>query len=256
MPTESEFKLNFYWGDRREDDQACARRLARMVSGLSDLDPSFARWLDPSQKELSSKLKFSMPPEVDQLARLFDANRSYKDYPPDKLWPEMGFWLLAWNGQKKSLEAGFVLNVGRYDSNSGVPNHVELHLGQNSVATGRPWQGSQVRSILKVIVEAWDVQYVWVKNDPLRDLLPREQHEHGITQLVWPMPGWVTYLRAPYSLCVQPPPDIAVERLPDGAMIATLCEEPFDAKNPRHGALLASMNQAMAPVQKIWKWDE
>ena len=221
-------------GERTCRNRSCLRALAADLGDLS-----------------SSKVMFAVPPDS-QLTRLLDANRYYKDDPPDLLWPEMGFYLAPWNGQKKSYEAGFILGVGRYDLIIGAPNHISLHLGKRAAATHQPWSGSQVRRILSTLADAWDVQYGRASSSNLNLLLPRAANE----KYIWPMAGWVTYLRSPYSHCVHPSSDIAVERLPDGGMIAAICNEPFNPDDPHHQRLLVEMNEALGPAQKIWKWDE
>ena len=65
--------------------------------------------------------------------------------------------------------------------------------------------------------------------------------------------GWLTYLASPYSVLVWPPDDIKTERFDDNAMLATLCEEPFDTDNPRHLELVKGMQGALATAQKIWE---
>jgi hypothetical protein len=62
-------------------------------------------------------------------------------------------------------------------------------------------------------------------------------------------PGWLTYVAFPYSLRLNPPRDVEVERLAGAGLLATLCEEPFDIDNPRHMALADEMQTAILPVK-------
>ncbi len=47
-----------------------------------------------------------------------------------------------------------------------------------------------------------------------------------------------------------PPPDVAAERLPNGALFLLAGEEQFDVANPRHVATLDAIQRALAPVQR------
>ena len=64
-----------------------------------------------------------------------------------------------------------------------------------------------------------------------------------------PWVGWLTYLPADLAAKTTIPPEIAVERLDDGGIIAALCEEPFRVDNPEHLARARAMEAAIRPIQ-------
>jgi hypothetical protein len=68
-------------------------------------------------------------------------------------------------------------------------------------------------------------------------------------KLLVPWVGWLTYLPADLAAKVSIPPDIAVERLGDGGIIATLSEEPFTIDDPVHMARAKAMEAAIRPIR-------
>jgi hypothetical protein len=68
-------------------------------------------------------------------------------------------------------------------------------------------------------------------------------------RVLFPWVGWLTYLPPDLATKVTIPRDIEVERLDDGGIVATLCEEPFTIDNPMHMARAREMEAAIRPVQ-------
>ena len=115
------------------------------------------------------------------------------------------------------------------------------------LTTGRPWTGGDLKAVLLAVVDAWDAKYAVVRGSRFSESLPRAKNGY-----IWPWPGWLTYLTSPHSRLVWPPDDIKTERFANGAMLATLCDEPLDVDNPRHLELAHDMHKALGPAQKIW----
>ena len=258
MPAE-QVELWAYWGRRKESAEACAARLAQMLTRLAQIDPVYSRWreLDETRKPFRA-----MPPDISELTQIFDANRAYKDWPR-VVWPELGFSVSAWNGQAARHDryepyyTFFSASVGCFDTYNTTPNRVEVLIPFRRLANGRRWKASDVRQVLLAVAEAWDATYAVANANSYEPLIPTTENNHYI----WPFAGWLTYLASPYSLTVWPDEDIKVERFENKAMLATLCEEPFDTDNPRHLELAKEMHSAMTPAQKIWEpvqkqWDD
>ena len=267
MPAE-EVEVWAYWGNRQESAEACAERLAQMLTRLAPIDPVYSQWFQLDETwEVASKPFCAMPPKASELARIFDGNRFYKDPrykdAPRVVWPELGFSVGAWNGRSdadgkgKTYFAAFSARPGRFDDKRSAPNHVSVEIPTRRLANGRPWKASDVKQVLLAVAEAWDATYVVVTSSQMRKIVPQEANY----QYIWPFAGWLTYLASPYSLTVWPDEDIKVERFDNKAMLATLCEEPFDTDNPHHLELAKEMHSALGPAQTIWEavqkqWDD
>jgi hypothetical protein len=248
------YKIFFYWPSRQESAEACAARFATMLCRLATFDPVFQRWQQQGWTREEANDPFCrMPPDVDELARIFDAHRTYYD-SPRKVWPERGFSMGAWNSRDgPPYGVSFTMGVGAYNFDRMTVNHVFLNLSQRRMATGQSWRGRDVEQVLLAIVEPWEAQYAVCISGRYQSLIPKEAEEprQGSRQYIWPWAGWLTYLTSPYSIVTTPPDEIKTERFANGGMLATLCDEPFDVDNPRHLALAREMHEALAPAQKI-----
>ncbi|WP_407659912.1 Imm52 family immunity protein [Hyalangium gracile] len=60
--------MGAYWGARKEDAEACARRLVKVVQLLQPVDPLFARWFK-SARSLKQSLTRPLELEVETICR-------------------------------------------------------------------------------------------------------------------------------------------------------------------------------------------
>jgi hypothetical protein len=64
-----------------------------------------------------------------------------------------------------------------------------------------------------------------------------------------PRIGWITYLPPDLAARAKYPADVEVEALDDGAVLVTLCEEPFSNGDTAGLARLHALEAALRPIQ-------
>ncbi len=70
------------WEARPEGTRSCALRLARMLEGLAKAHRAFARWNKQAYpRAAANQPPWTMPPDVEELTRVFEKGRQYKDAP-------------------------------------------------------------------------------------------------------------------------------------------------------------------------------
>jgi hypothetical protein len=234
-----------YWSDRRESPEQCADRLARMIDGLADCDPLFAQWNEMLVDDDDVQTPFcKVPADRQELTTIFLTHRSYYDVPPDKPWPEMGYLVAMQNGKQRSQITGVTIVAGSYVGRARA-NSIHMKIGDPRIRTGCPWHGSELRDVMRVLIEAWRPDEAVLS--ALNYEAPPPRNDMG-KQLL-PSAGWLTYLTREQLLKVTPPNGVRVDYLADGGAILTLCDEPFRCDNPQHIALAAALDAAMRPIQ-------
>jgi hypothetical protein len=235
-----------YWGNRREEADACAVRLQTMIRRLDACRLGLSKWCDPGDRPPATRTP--LDESLAGLTELFEEGRTYKDYPR-VVWPEMGFSAVISNDVDDEDDlAGPLMNVGAFDNFTSVPNHIWFDLPNRRLDTGADWTAQNIRDILRAIVESWDARFAVVTVGDYYPLIPRKPNDHYI----WPWPFWITYLASPHPALVRTPSTIRIDDLPNDGAIWTLCEERFDSSNPAHRERLREMQEAFAPVQKNW----
>ncbi|MFP2933083.1 Imm52 family immunity protein [Pyxidicoccus sp. 3LG] len=96
-----------YWGPRRESPEECAKRLGALLAGLSETDPSLARWFQQG-KSRKDALNRPLGPNVADLEAFVRRGK-------DRTFDELGFSVGGWNGAADDYEAsGFLIACGGY----------------------------------------------------------------------------------------------------------------------------------------------
>ncbi|WP_158812534.1 Imm52 family immunity protein [Methylocapsa sp. S129] len=246
MITKESYYFELHWGNRRETPEQCAIRFGRTIDELNALDGVFGQWNKLANTIEEAQDPFcKVPADQEELIAVFLKKRRRYDYPPDKLWPEMGYSVGAWNGMDEPFGATIAVHPGTYDAHIARANSLRLYLSSRRQKTSEPWHGSELASIMRLLVEAWDTNEASVACARYQPDSP----QNAMGKVLLPRPGWLTYL-APWQLLkVTPPEGIHVEKLPQGGVICTICEEPFTIDNPRHIELAEALNQAMRPIQ-------
>jgi Immunity protein 52 len=144
-----------------------------------------------------------------------------------------------------SCHVGSYLNPG--DTSA---NNIRMRLSALRLATGRPWRASELRPMMKFAREIWNptamcVMFPFYMNFPSVPLpLQPELHRR-----MDPMLGWITYLPADLAARAKYPADVEVEKLSDGAVLVTLCEEMFEETDAEGMARLHRLEAALRPIQ-------
>jgi hypothetical protein len=244
--TQESYELKIWWGSREESAQQCALRFGTTINGLAAIDPVFSDWRHKGLGGPEIHRRFcAVPPDLAEAARLFESGRSCYD-SPRKVWPEMGYLVSAWNHRQDDFAAAFAFRAGSFGDDNQHCNYATVRLGRRRLSTGLPWTGSELRVILKLMIDACNPREASVDCSRYFDFKARRENADGV---LFPWEGWLTYIPADLTREVPVPPGVRIDTLPDGGIIATLCEEPFTIDNPRHMELAKAMQKALRPIQ-------
>lgn len=248
------FHVEIYWENRQETALECATRLARMLDRLARINPAFARWNKQAMTRAKANVPFCvMPPQIDELATVFERGIFRKDVPPRQPWPELGFSLSAWNGRNDSHGLSFRVHAGAYASHLPCPNELELHLPHRNDENADLANPAMISTILKQLIAAWQprwggvfsLTYRGMRLPPLlRGIQRLERRPIPPPKLFW-NPGWMLYLSAPYARTFVAPSSVRVEASPEGGIIASTTDEMFSSENPHHLAAADELDVAL-----------
>ncbi len=262
--------LDLHWRSRHPTQADDARRLSRFVTGLPDFDPIYRSWLaSPETKEQTVPVPLSEA----EATRLLIENMTRYDLPPDP-WPEAGSYI--WGGHagpppydfREASYADTLCNIGAY----GEPargNSIQMRLSDVRPSTGRPWRASELRPLMKFAREVWRpaemcamLSFYALDLPSIPDLSPNglklaeylRQHPNIVEpkearRILEPRIGWITYLPPDLAAQAKYPADVEVETLDDGAVLVTLCEEPFGKGDAAGLARLHALEAALRPIQ-------
>jgi hypothetical protein len=244
--------LTFAWESRDPLQADDARRLSRFVNGLPDFDPIYRSWL---RSPKTRKETVPVPLSEVEAKRLLIANMARYDVPPDP-WPEMGSFIGAGHAGpppydfRKSSYASTHCHVGAFGKPvSANRNDILMRLSDLRPSTGRPWRASELRPLMKFAREIWQPADMCATLAFLKpQKVPDPTWASGERTLA-PRIGWITYLPPDLAARAKYPADVEVETLADGAMLVTLCEEPFGKGDAAGLARLHALELALRPIQ-------
>ncbi len=266
--TEESYMLHVYWGPRPMNVEECAATLRGYVNALPAIDPIFETWLSDKP---AAKPEFAVPIDVEAALNVVKKAQFRYDHPK-KVWPEMGFTLSGghhgpaqFRGRREYFMAT-AMHVGSFANANPHCNCLDVWIGKKRIATDQPWRASELIPLMKLVLRIWQPREMsvdcWRYGDlrasvPDAELAARHRALPPRLQLLNPLQertlipwvGWLTYLPADLAAKVTIPGEIEVERLDDGGIIATLCDEPFTIDNPVHMARARAMEAAIRPVQ-------
>lgn len=267
--TEESYTLHAYWNARAMSVQECAETWRRYFNALPAVDPIFESWL-PSAPEGESDS--SVPIDLDRALRLATKAQARYDHPKT-IWPEMGFSIIGNHFGRTQFHARpecfmkTAMHVGAHARSNPHCNDLNVWIAAKRIATNQPWRASELIPLMKVVLRIWQPREMsvdcWRYGDLRasvpdagfaahhKTLPPRLQLLNPLRERpLAPWVGWLTYLPADLAAKVKIPADIEVERLDDGGIIATLCDEPFTIDNPAHMARARAMEAAIRPMQR------
>jgi hypothetical protein len=239
------YKLWAFWGSRPESTAICAARLARMFTDLALIHPLFAHWNRTANSRAAADKPFcGMPPNVEELTRVFEKGRHFKDDPPDP-WPEMGYSVHAWNGRDDACGVSLDVHAGSYGDGDSIDSNSIFMEFDGAQPDNEDFVNAKVLArALVAVAEAWDANWGVIET---WDYKGRKEDANG--QLLRPWGGWITYLAARYTGRIARPPAMRAEPTAGGGLAIIAMEEPFTVANPAHVAALDALQQALAPIQ-------
>jgi len=250
---DEKYEMHAWWGSRPIGIEQCAASFCDFVNALPDIDPIYCSWLRdwPSVKPFCS-----VPLSTAEAVPLVEKRRARYD-ATGELWPELGYSLSARNAGPKELagrpndNAGTGVSVGSFNSSNPHCNQIGMRLANARLATGAPWRAFELRPLMKLVLRIWEPREISVdcaRYSKFRPKIPDASFAVK-ERLLLPWVGWLTYLPADLVSKVTLPADLDVERLDDGSVIVSLCEEPFTIDNPVHMARARALEAAIRPIQ-------
>ena len=242
--------LDLYWRSRHPSRADDARRLSRFVTGLPDFDSIYRSWLEsPETRQETAPVPLSEA----VAERLLIENITRYDLPPDP-WPEAGSCI--WGGHagpppydfREASYADTLCSIGAYGERAGG-NSIQMRLSDVRPSTGQPWRASELRPLMKFAREIWrptEMRATLTFFEPQK--IPDPTWASGERTLE-PRVGWITYLPPDLAARAKYPADVEVEALADGAVLVTLCEEPFGRDDAAGLARLHALEAALRPLQ-------
>jgi hypothetical protein len=226
------YYIGAYWGARREDAEACARRMAASVELLKPVDPLFASWFKGS-KSLKQSLARPLELELSSLQKYIQRNlmRDDRRQPME----DLGFRVSLWNGHQGGNHAFLSIGCGGYweqVSNRCVLTPPDEGPGSERVLT-TPVQVESLRALATAWEPDWGVGMSRAHRDIIKEKCP------GV------LVGWVTYLSRRLGRVPPLPAPVRIEPVEDKGTLIILTPERFTASNPEHVALAERVRELL-----------
>jgi hypothetical protein len=226
------YYMGAYWWARREDAEACARRMAALVQLLQPVDPLFASWFK-SAKSLKESLKRPLELELSILAKYVQRTitRDDRRQPMEHL----GFNVWLWNGRQGGNDAWLRASCGgasEWVSNNCILEAPDEGPGSERVLT-TPFQVAALRAI----AIAWEPDWGVAMSHAHRDIIEKKCPDVLV--------GWVTYLSRRLGRVPPLPTPVRIEPVEDKGTLVILTPEPFTASNPEHVALAERVRELL-----------
>jgi Immunity protein 52 len=226
------YYIGAYWRARREDAEACARRLAALVQSLAPMDPLFASWFKGA-KSLKESLKRPLELELPSLQK-YVQSRIMRDSARKPI-EDLGFSIGLWNGHQGDNDAWLRIYCGAYSEFSG-----------NSCVLKAPYEGPGSERVLttpfqtqalRAIATAWDPDWGVGISSAHRDIIESKCPDVLV--------GWVTYLSRRLGRVPPLPAPVRIEPVEDQGTLIILTPERFTASNPEHIALAERVRELL-----------
>ncbi|MFD2420093.1 Imm52 family immunity protein [Amycolatopsis pigmentata] len=198
LPVPVHFFLGAYWASRTEPVEDCARRLARCLHRLTEVDPLLSTWLKVGRNRAES-LRLRVASSEESLRKLLQ--QSY-----DEKFPGLGFRISLWDGRESS---GVAMNVTCGSDAAVSPNVVLINLPLPGGEDLRLYQPETVRALFRAVVDEWDPDWAVFASNTMQDMQADRR----------PYVGWLTYLRTERALISKAQAGIEIASLGNGVLL-------------------------------------
>ncbi len=226
------YYIGAYWGVRKEDALACARRTAALVQLLKPVDPLFASWFQGAK---SLKQSLQRPLELDLPSLQKYIQRKLMRDDRRQLMEDLGFSFGLWNGRQGGNHAWLDMGCGGYCER--VSNYCVLNTPNEGPGSDRVLTAPFQVAALRAIAAAWDPDWGVAMSHAHRDIIEKKSPD------VWV--GWVTYLSRRLGRVPPLPAPVRIEPVEDKGALVILTPERFTASNPEHVALAERVRELL-----------
>jgi hypothetical protein len=226
------YYIGAYWGARREDAEACARRMAASVELLKPVDPLFASWFKGS-KSLKQSLTRPLELELSSLQKYIQRNlmRDDRRQPME----DLGFSVGLWNGCQGGNDAWLSIRCGGYWEQ--LINGCVLDIPEEGPSSERVLTTSVQVESLRALATAWDPDWGVGMSRAHRAIIEKKCPSVLV--------GWVTYLSRRLGRVPPLPAPVRIEPVEDKGTLVILTPERFTASNPEHVALAERVRELL-----------
>jgi hypothetical protein len=221
-----------YWGARREDAGACARRTLALVQALALVDPLLARWFK-NGKSTKESLKHPLESELVGLQKYIQ-RRVPRDDGRAPI-PELGFSVWLWNGGSGGADVWLNFGCGGYGEHTA--NRCVLRAPDRGPTSERVLTTAFQVEALRGMASAWDPDWGVAMSDAHRDIIEKKCPDVLV--------GWVTYLSRRLGRVPPLPAPVRIEPVEDKGALVILTPECFTASNPEHVALAERVRELL-----------
>jgi hypothetical protein len=235
--THEHYKIEVSWGRRPESPEACAERLAEMLSRLAEIHPTLVRWYKKAMSRAAANRPFcTMPPQRKELARALVKGRYFTDQPREPM-PDLGYSVSAWNGHDDDRAAGLNVHTGAYGVHRSEPNDVVLSFAPPGA------DADLFETLLLAIALPWQADWGVVRT------FDYMCHVQELGPSPRPSSGWMTYLPARLAERIEPAHGAIVRPVPTGGIVLQSTREPFTTSNPVHVAAADAIFASFEPIR-------
>lgn len=224
---ERPFYFGIYYGlpGRRETPAVIGAKLLDTLDALARIDPLFADWTVPENPTMTSWPLAVARPRIAAIVENNVVRNKRKEPQPESGY---GFITVAENAIPSRMVKLFI--------HGGSPDRDELMLlvGDPLYPTDPAIvKYSLFREALLATSTIWRPAWAVVAAKWLYSKAPTSPGGPQFPRSAFHIP-WLAYLSPARSLRFALPADIRTERAPDGGLLMTTTEEPFDPTNPEH----------------------
>jgi hypothetical protein len=226
------YYIGAYWGERREDAEACARRTAALVQSLMPMDPLFASWFRSAK---SRKQALQQPLELELSSLQQHIQRKIMRDSRRKPMEDLGFRVGLWNGYQGGNDAWLQVACGGYSE--WVGNRCVLNAPYKGPGSERALTTPFQVAALRAIATAWEPDWGVAMSHDLWDIIKEKCPNVRV--------GWVTYLSRRLGRVPPLPAPVRIEPVEDKGALVILTPERFTASNPEHVALAERVRELL-----------
>jgi hypothetical protein len=224
--------LGCYWKDRKEDADACTKRIVQCLKGVATCDQGFAEvFLVPK----SYKSPYRIPVDCETLKPLVEKGRNREDVPPRKVIEKLGYSISFVSGddyRNRDTQWSMRTMCGAYPQTPGLSNYCALSLPKKGEALEALLRPEKLTCLLRTMIDAWEPDWAIVQGSKLQDYvrqgagIPPQSPQRAFL-------GWMAYFANRVGKVPDELPVYSKLNLEQGTLL-TLTPELIELDRPDH----------------------